>query len=151
VSWSRALRVGVPESFVPESFLGARSRSANGVADLSAFDDVPDDVAGVLERIAGDGNQLGADEGTDLGEPGRRLNVHMRNERGGRCEFDATLTLTRRPLNGPALAHALVAYPLMTARVTAAIYWQALRLWLKGARYHPPPPDDNQAVRPEQD
>lgn len=74
-----------------------------------------------------------------FGEPGRRLNVHMRNERAGRCDFDATLTLTRQPLDGPALAHALIAYPLMTARVTAAIYWQALRLWWRGTPFftHP--------------
>jgi DUF1365 family protein len=74
-----------------------------------------------------------------FGEPGRRLNVHMRNERAGHCEFDATLTLTRQPLDGPALARALVAYPLMTARVTAAIYWQALRLWWRGTPFfsHP--------------
>ncbi|MEX2575851.1 MAG: DUF1365 domain-containing protein [Halofilum sp. (in: g-proteobacteria)] len=74
-----------------------------------------------------------------FGEPGGRLNVHMRNERAGRCEFDATLTLTRQPLAGPALARALIAYPLMTTRVTAAIYWQALRLWWRGTPFHTHP------------
>jgi DUF1365 family protein len=41
--------------------------------------------------------------------------------------------------------------PPMTLKVIGGIYWQALRLWLKGARYHPPPPDDSQARRPGQD
>ena len=31
-----------------------------------------------------------------------------------------------------ALLQALFAYPLMTLKVTAAIHWEALRLWLKG-------------------
>ncbi|MDZ7747614.1 MAG: DUF1365 domain-containing protein [Halofilum sp. (in: g-proteobacteria)] len=72
-------------------------------------------------------------------EPGERLAVHMRNERAGRCEFDATLSLARRPLDGRGLARALAAHPLMTARVTAAIHWQALRLWLKGVPFLPHP------------
>jgi hypothetical protein len=64
-------------------------------------------------------------------EPGRRLAVHMRNERDGRRDFDASLSLARRPLDGRGLARALAAYPLMTAKVTGAIHWEALRLWLK--------------------
>lgn len=74
-----------------------------------------------------------------LTEPGQRLDVHMRNERDGQCAFDATLSLERRPLDGAGLARALGAYPLMTARVSAAIYWQALRLWWRGTPFHPHP------------
>jgi DUF1365 family protein len=33
----------------------------------------------------------------------------------------------------------LVKYPLMTARVVAAIHWQALRLWLKRVPFHSHP------------
>ena len=33
----------------------------------------------------------------------------------------------------------LLRYPFMTARVTAGIYLEALRLWLKRAPYHPRP------------
>ncbi len=63
--------------------------------------------------------------------PGGQLNVHMENQRNGEKLFDATLTLERQPLTGGALAHALLAFPLVTVKVVAAIYWQALRLWLK--------------------
>ena len=35
------------------------------------------------------------------------------------------------------LARAFIAYPLMTLGVVAAIHWEALRLWLKGARLVP--------------
>ena len=53
--------------------------------------------------------------------------------------FDATLVLRRRPITGASLARTLVQFPFMTTRVLAAIYWQALRLWLKGATFHPHP------------
>jgi DUF1365 family protein len=70
-------------------------------------------------------------------EPGGRLAVHMQNFEGGRPIFDATLALARRPLSGPALARALVLFPAMTAKVIAAIYWNALLLWWKRTPYHP--------------
>jgi len=63
--------------------------------------------------------------------PGERLLVHMENWREDRPVFDATLSLEREPLGSRALAGALAGYPFMTAKVAGAIYWQALRLWLK--------------------
>ncbi|HET7201924.1 MAG TPA: DUF1365 domain-containing protein [Steroidobacteraceae bacterium] len=63
--------------------------------------------------------------------PGERLAVHMENHQDGRLVFDATLNLRREPINGVSLAGALLRHPFMTAKVSAAIYWQALQLWLK--------------------
>jgi DUF1365 family protein len=77
--------------------------------------------------------------------------VIKHNLREGKRVFTARMELERRPLDRGALSAALRGMPPMTLKVIGGIYWQALRLWLKGARYHPPPPDDNQAVRPEQD
>lgn len=71
--------------------------------------------------------------------PGERLAVHMNNLERGDKLFDATLMLTRQPLTPRALNLALVRFPLMTARVIAAIHWQALKLWLKRCPYHPHP------------
>jgi DUF1365 family protein len=69
-------------------------------------------------------------------EPGADLRVHMNVQAGTHTEMDATLVLERRPLDGRQLARALLHHPVMSARVVMAIYWQALRLWLKGVPFH---------------
>lgn len=71
--------------------------------------------------------------------PGEALTVYMRNERDGRADFDAALSLRRVPLTGPHLAAALTRHPFVTAKVILAIYWQALRLWWKGTPVQPHP------------
>ena len=63
--------------------------------------------------------------------------------------FDATLTLRRREISGPALARVLVIYPLLTVQVIAAIYFHALLLRLKGVAYVPHP--DMPAARLQKD
>jgi DUF1365 family protein len=71
--------------------------------------------------------------------PDEKLAVHLQNVREGRKLFDATLVLERRAISGPNLARVLVRYPFMTTTVVAGIYWQALRLWLKGTPFYPYP------------
>jgi len=62
--------------------------------------------------------------------PARRLVAHM--ETAGAVTFDATLSLERRPWDATEIRRALLAHPVMTARVTAGIHWQAAKLWWKG-------------------
>jgi DUF1365 family protein len=69
-------------------------------------------------------------------EPKERLFVNMQNLKDGAPLFDATLSLAAEPVTARALVGALAAFPLMTAKVIAAIHWQALRLWLKRTPFH---------------
>ena len=46
----------------------------------------------------------------------------------------ATFIGTRRGLTNATLLRAFFALPLVTLKIVAAIHWEALRLWLKGAR-----------------
>ena len=74
-----------------------------------------------------------------FGEPRDSLGVHMSNLKDGRKVFDATLTLAREPITGASLAKVLLLFPFMTLKVVAAIYWQALRLWIKRMPFYPHP------------
>jgi DUF1365 family protein len=62
--------------------------------------------------------------------PDECLLVRMRCNRG-EPQLDALLLLERKPISGPLLARLLIGYPFMTVKVILAIYWQALKLWLK--------------------
>jgi DUF1365 family protein len=71
--------------------------------------------------------------------PGEALQIHINSSKGDLRVFDATLSLRRRPISSSSLARLLVTRPPMTYRVITKIYWQALRLWHKGAPYFPHP------------
>jgi DUF1365 family protein len=49
----------------------------------------------------------------------------------------ATFNGRRRALNTGELLRAFFAFPLVTFKIVAAIHWEALRLWVKGARLVP--------------
>jgi DUF1365 family protein len=63
--------------------------------------------------------------------PSDRNNVFMANSRDGERFFDASMMMERKEINAGSLARVLIAFPLLTFRIVVAIYWQALRLWLK--------------------
>ena len=73
-------------------------------------------------------------------EPADRVQVHIdsRSPDAG-TTFDATLSLERRELSSASTRHVLARYPAMTMQVMAKIYWQSLRLKLKGVPYSPHP------------
>ncbi len=77
--------------------------------------------------------------GWRFGTPGDRLWVHMENRREGERVFEATLSLERRPMTSMELGRSLLLRPTMTWKIVAAIYFQALRLWLRGATFYAHP------------
>jgi DUF1365 family protein len=72
--------------------------------------------------------------------PTTTLSLHLETCREDRCLLDATLTLRRRPLTRAAWLATMARYPWLPARVLSAIYWQALRLWIKKVPFYPHPP-----------
>ena len=82
--------------------------------------------------------------------PGPRLAILIRQTAqeadGDQQVLVATLTGERRALADAMLARMALAVPLLTLKVVAAIHWQALHLWRKGARFHRRPDPPAQAV-----
>ena len=56
-----------------------------------------------------------------------------------RKTFEASLQLKRQECTGAVLNGLLWRFPWMTAKVFCGIYWQALKLWLKGAKFYSSP------------
>lgn len=67
---------------------------------------------------------------------GHRFVVAMVNERAGKRVFDATLVGDLKGLSRHEVARQVRRSPLQSQRLHFAIYWQALRLFLKRATFH---------------
>jgi DUF1365 family protein len=71
--------------------------------------------------------------------PGERVKLRiLETDREGPL-LAATFSGRRRALTTAALLRSFFSLPLVTVKIVAAIHWQALRLWLKGARMVPRP------------
>ena len=79
--------------------------------------------------------------------PNKNLHVFMANERFERKVFDVRLSLTQHAISPRKLTALLFSHPFHTAKVVAGIYWQALKLKLKGSPVHTHP--KNQATNTE--
>jgi DUF1365 family protein len=74
--------------------------------------------------------------------PGDSLSVHMENYQCDKKIFDATLKLKKREITSNNLALTLVQFPVITMKIVAAIYYQALLLWLKKIPFVNHPKDE---------
>lgn len=75
--------------------------------------------------------------------PGARLSVRIKQADENGDYLIATQNGVAQPLTDRALARLAASTPWATVKVLAAIHWQALRLWLKGARFLGHPGDEN--------
>lgn len=65
-----------------------------------------------------------------------RLRITINHEQPSGLVLHASLDLVRRPLTDRNLVRMLLKQPLVTHKTTLMIHWHALRLWLRGARFH---------------
>jgi DUF1365 family protein len=71
--------------------------------------------------------------------PGERVKLRiLETDRDGPL-LAATFNGSRRALTTAALVRSFFSLPLVTIKIVAAIHWEALRLWHKGARLAPRP------------
>ena len=68
-------------------------------------------------------------------------NVGSNNDSGATKEkiLDVTMMLERTPMTGVNLNWMLIKYPLISFKIFAGIYWQALRLYMKKVPFFPHP------------
>ena len=81
-----------------------------------------------------------------LVETAAAIDLTIVKQVGGRPDFNARLSLEQRPLTDAAVLKLFFAMPLMTLGVVAAIHWQALKLWIKGAPFGARPPGPKAGV-----
>lgn len=77
-----------------------------------------------------------------IDEPGDGLRVAIHETREGLPVLDTTLAGERRELSDKAIVGQVLRMPLQMLKVVGAIHWQALKIWLRGAKFHskPAPP-----------
>ena len=75
--------------------------------------------------------------------PGQNVRLRIMETENDKPLLSATFVGAFKPMTNTTIAKAIVQYPLMTLKIMLKIHWQALKLWIKGAKYKsiPAPPE----------
>jgi hypothetical protein len=78
-----------------------------------------------------------------LRAPDERFKLSIFKERADGSDFMATMAMNRADLTSGALVKLFASQPFSTLKTISAIHLEALKLWIKGAKYHsrPEPPE----------
>lgn len=71
--------------------------------------------------------------------PGDTVKIRILETEGGEPVLSATFSGDAERFSTRSLLANIARMPLMTLKVTGGIHWEALKLWLKGARFHRSP------------
>ncbi|HEY0329790.1 MAG TPA: DUF1365 domain-containing protein [Rhodopseudomonas sp.] len=74
-----------------------------------------------------------------IAPPGERVKLRILETDAAGAVLAATFNGRRAPLTSRSLLRAFFGLPALTLKIFGAIHWQALRLWVKGARLVPRP------------
>lgn len=74
-----------------------------------------------------------------INDPGERALISIEVSDGDGPLLRAGMRLSRLELTDANSLRLFITHPLLTLKVITAIHWQALKLWLKGATFHPRP------------
>lgn len=84
-----------------------------------------------------------------LRPPAERYSISIDYSTPSEQRLRATTVGERKELTDRNLLHAFLTHPLLTLKVISAIHWHALRILVKGGRYHPVPEPPEVPVRTE--
>ena len=74
-----------------------------------------------------------------LSTPGDHLVVNMNNFENEMMVFNASMQMEKEAISHNSMAKILINFPFMTIKVVTAIYWQALKLWIRKTPFHSHP------------
>ena len=72
--------------------------------------------------------------------PGRAVRLRIQQSENGAPVLAASFAGKAESLGTSTLLRCLLKIPFLTWKIMAGIHWEALKLWLKGARFHRSPP-----------
>ena len=81
-----------------------------------------------------------------ISAPEEKLRVCIHEFQNNKLMFVASQSGERKELNSANLLFAFFTVPFMTLKITVMIHWQALKIWIRGIKYHSKPPSPKEEV-----